>query len=125
MSCRAVISTVARPPNVEWACAAGAWGNPAKDGGHDEGTRGIAIPASGFAAYNDAEQVTAIEVSEGGKLLFQRSGRALPLVPPDLSEPHKQMWEITDNGVCVLPERDFHGDTYPKRPEYRGAAAIS
>jgi hypothetical protein len=35
------------------------------------------------------------------------------------------MWEITGNGVCVLPERDFHGDTYPKCPEYRDAAAIS
>ena len=85
----------------------------------------IPMPVSGFASYTEAEQVTAIEVREGGKLLFRLSGSALPPVPPDLSAPRKQMWEITDGGVCVLPERDFHGDAYPKCPAQQGGAAIS
>ena len=87
----------------------------------------LTMKTASFFVSGEALQVMAIEVNRDGKPLFRLSGDTLPRVPAALATPYKQMWEITDSGVCVLPESDFHGDTYPKCPEplASGGAAIS
>lgn len=74
------------------------------------------LEASGSGIISAEGRVIALEVDKGGRLAFKLSGKDLPPIPSGLNELYEQMWEITDDGVCVLPERDFHHKPYPKCP---------